>query len=158
MIVAMKTQIGHEHFIKLSQHCGWVGGWWLTRQSLTEWYSAHYIGHYILVITLAIRLCIHYDNSGSVAISCIRIFLERKNKCFDLIKGLNTGALFCGAGKLHLRDSIRRCVSKTGRKGLSVGGLALIGADQRKRLDPTVDEFPFPFIPPLTPTAWIVLL
>ena len=105
---------------------GWVGGWWLTRQSLTEWYSAHYIGHYILVITLAIRLCIHYDNSGSVAISCIRIFLERKNKCFDLIKGLNTGALFCGAGKLHLRDSIRKCVSKTGRKGLSVGGLALI--------------------------------
>ena len=34
---------------------------------------------------------------------------------------------------------------------MSVGGLALIGADQRKRLDPTVDEFPFPFIPPLTP-------
>ena len=78
-------------------------------------------------------------------------------KCFDLIKGLNAGALFCRTGKLHLRDSIRRCVSKTGRKGLSVGGLALIGADQRKRLDPTVDEFPFPFIPPLTPTALNVL-
>ena len=78
-------------------------------------------------------------------------------KCFDLIKGLNAGVLFCRTRKLHLRDSIRRCVSKSGRKGLSVGGLALIGADQRKRLDPTVDEFPFPFIPPLSLTPFVLL-
>ena len=138
----------------------WVGRWVVANAPVINrmifsplhrpLHSSHYIGHSPLHTLWQFWFCCpqRYKNISG----------EKKMKCFDIIKGLNAGALFCRAGKLHLRDSIRRCVSKTGRKGLSVGGLALIGADQRKRLDPTVDEFPFPFIPPLTPTAWIVLL
>ena len=49
----------------LSSCSGAQGGWCLTRQSLTESYSAHYIA----AITSSNRIRIHYDNAGSPVIS-----------------------------------------------------------------------------------------